>query len=63
MTAEMQLQEAREAVTAFNKLDKTFRDKLLVGIKCLVFLQGLAGHEAADKEPDSSAQPTETAAI
>jgi hypothetical protein len=42
MIDDQQIQESIDAINSFNQLDDSLRDKLLNGVKCLVFLQDLA---------------------
>lgn len=46
---DMDIRQTREAVDIFNNLNDKLRDKLLIGIKCLLFLQNLADNNDDDK--------------
>lgn len=48
---EMDIQQTRETVDIFNTLDENVRDKLLNGIKCLLFLQNLADTNDDEQSP------------
>lgn len=53
-------QETHKAVEIFNRLDDNLRDKLLNGVKCLVFLQDLADvkDDDATAAKSQATQPT-----
>ena len=48
MCEDKTLQQSRDALQAFNKLDEKIRDKILNGVKCLAFLQDLSDIEDDD---------------
>lgn len=52
MVKEQQLQQSRELLNIYNRLDKEVQDKLINGVKCLVFLQDLA--DIKDDDADNS---------
>lgn len=55
MDEEKTLQQSREALQAFNRIDEKIRDKILNGVKCLAFLQDLA--DIKDDTDNAPAQP------
>ena len=57
MPYEQEMQQARDLLDNFNRLDDETRDKLTNGVEWLAFLQGMAKTTDEDDVPALSAQP------
>lgn len=48
---EQELQQSRDLLDSYNKLDEKTQDKLINGVKCLALLQDLANTEKDNDKP------------